>query len=321
RAFENLLDGSEELKQTLEEVRFIWNATDELKMHKQIDAAKNWKELSRRIKVDKYKKKLWFFVRNAAALLFIPIIIISIVLFKEIQERDNVPVEQIELTSANGLVTKVILLDGSEVWLNSGSKLSYPQRFIGDTRDVFLSGEAYFKVNSNQTNRFVVSVEDGLYVSAYGTEFNVSAYKEEQTIEATLVSGNIEVGLFAGEIAGATKVLHGQQVVFNKENRQVTIADINIAVETSWKDGKMIFRRAGMKDVMRSLSRRFNVDIHLDGEELHDYEYSATFTTETLDEILYLLEKTAPIKTKIIYPEQIDDYAFTKRKVIISMRR
>lgn len=319
--FEKMLKSSTELQQELEEIRLVWEMTAELKMHKQINTEKNWRELSRKVTAEKFRKKLWIFTRNAAAMLLLPLVITTLLLFKGIKERDHAPVEQVELTSANGLVSKVLLPDGSEVWLNSGSKLSYPQRFKGGVREVSLSGEAYFKVKADDKNRFVVLIDDVLSVSAYGTEFNVCAYQDEQTIDATLVAGDIEVGVITDGKSDVTKILREQQAMFDKESGELTVAKINVAVETSWKDGKMLFRRANMKEITRRLSRRFNVDIHLHGEELHDYEYSATFTTETLDEILYLLEKSAPIKTKIIYPEQAEDYSFTKRSVIISMKK
>ena len=92
---------------------------------------------------------------------------------------------------------------------------------------------------------------------------------------------------------------------------------VNLAVETSWKDGKMIFRRANMNEIVQRLTRHFNVDIKLEGEELYDYNYSATFTTETLSEVLLLLEKTAPIKCTVIEPKQTDDFTYSRRTVII----
>ena len=317
--FEQSLESSKDLRQKVEKVRFVWKAAAELKKHQQVDTVKNWRKLSHRVAIDKIKCKTWHSLRNVAAILILPFIITTLLLFKGIRERDNAPVEQVELNSANGLISKVTLPDGSEVWLNSGSKLSYPQRFTGNIRNVHLSGEAYFKVNADPANRFIVSTNDGLSVKAYGTEFNVCAYEEDQIIETTLVSGHINVGTPSDK--ASTNPSTGQQAIFNKQNGKIVIDDINVAVATSWKDGKMIFRRAGMQEVARRLSRNFNVDIRLDGDELHKYEYSATFTTETLAEILYLLGKTAPIDTKMIYPEQSDDYTFTKHTVIISMKQ
>ncbi|MDR1116484.1 MAG: DUF4974 domain-containing protein [Tannerella sp.] len=323
KSFETLLDHSADLRREAKEIRFVWESSEELRMRKRINTAKNWSELSRRITVDRYWNRLRTFSRNAAAILAIPLIITTIALFGMLKERDNMPVEQIELTSANGLVIKTVLPDGSEVWLNSGSKLSYPQRFAGNgSRNVSLSGEAYFKVKADEANPFEVTTNDGLKVCAYGTEFNVYAYDEERTIETTLVTGSVEVASPPAKGKPDTVALSkGQQAIFNRDSGSLAKVDVNLAVKTSWKDGKTIFRRADMTEVIRRLSRQFNVDIRLEGKELYDYEYSASFTTETLDEILSLLEKSAPIKCKVIYPEQSDDYTFTKKTVIISMKR
>jgi ferric-dicitrate binding protein FerR (iron transport regulator) len=320
RSFEASLDKSIELQQELKEIRLVWESSLELKLHRQIDSAKNWKELSKKITVDKYQKKIRRFVRNMAALLMIPLVMATVILYRATQ-RDHIPAGQIELTSANGLVTKVTLSDGTEVWLNSGSKLSYPQYFTGDIRHVLLLGEAYFKVKADRTKRFEVLTVGGLTVSAYGTEFNVCAYEEDPVVEATLISGNIEAGTSVKNgTPDLINISAGQQVRYDKNNDKLEVADVNLAVKTSWKDGKMIFRRADMTEIMRRLARHYNVDIRLEGKELYDYEYSATFTTETLEEILYLLEKSAPIKCRIIYPEQSEDYTYTRKTVIISMK-
>jgi ferric-dicitrate binding protein FerR (iron transport regulator) len=335
RIFEELVNNSANMRQEVKEMRFIWETSAELMKRKRIDTARNWNELSRRITIDRFKNRLWTFSRNAAAVLTVPLTIMTIVLFGTIKERDNRPVEQIELTSANGLVTKAMLPDGSEVWLNSGSRLSYPQRFIDNTcRNIYLSGEAYFKIKADKTNSFEVVTNGGLKVCAYGTEFNVCAYDGDSFIETTLVSGNVKVTTSVPDSASdlssspslngtsSTTVLSkGQQAIFNKNSGSLTTTDVNLAVKTSWKEGKIIFRRANMTEVIRRLSRHFNVDIRLEEKELYDYEYSASFTTETLDEILSLLEKTAPIKCKIIYPEQSEDHTFTKKTVIISMKQ
>lgn len=316
--FEQMLNNSAALRKEVSEIRFVWKKASELALHKQINVSRNWKEISRRITLYKYKNNLWRFIRNTAAILLLPVMITTFIMYNILKDRENIPLGQLELTSAYGLVSKVTLPDGSDVWLNSGSTISYPQSFSTETRKVFLSGEAYFKVKANPSNRFEVLTENGIVVSAYGTEFNVSAYDEDSTIEATLASGNIEVSL--PESSGSEILLKGQQAIFDKESNRLEIKDGNLAVKTSWKDGKMIFRRTKMAEIVKRLSRHFNVDIYLEGSELYDYEYSATFTTETLNEILYFLEKSAPIKCKIIEPSQSDDYTYSKRTVLIHLR-
>ncbi len=290
-----------------------------MKLHGKIDTDANWNQISRRIKKDKYKTKLLRYSRSAAAILILPVLFLTTFLYIELDNKNNQPKQQLHVTSAYGTVTKTVLSDGTEVWLNSGSMLSYPQTFTKGERNVMLTGEAYFKVSSDKSNRFNVIISDELIVSAYGTEFNINSYKEDNTIDVTLIEGNIQVS--KTDKTGSKDIIPGQHITYNKNSKLMAMADVNLSVKTGWKDGKMIFRRANMTEVVQRLSRHFNVDIRLEGKELYDYEYSATFTTETLNEILLLLEKTAPIKYSIIEPEQSGDYSFTKRIVKISLKK
>lgn len=319
QAFEEKMSANPNFRKEVDDMRFVWKMSAELKLHKQVRVDSNWQQLSRRIAFDDYRKNAWHFMRSAAAVLLIPVLIATFTLLHKLNEWENQPIEQQKTATAYGLVSKIVLSDGSEVWLNSGSQLSYPQRFSGDKRTVHLEGEAYFKVTSDKAHRFDVVTSDGLTVSAYGTEFNVNAYDDEKRIEATLAKGNIEVTQVKQSVTATPQV--GQQVVFDKSSNQMKITDANLSVKTAWKDGKMVFRRASMDEIVRRLSRHFNVEIKLEGKELHAYEYSATFTTETLSEILQLLEKTAPITCQIINPEQDADLAFSKRTVIIRMNK
>lgn len=318
KIFEHQLEASEDLRKELEQIAFIWKASSELKLHAHIDTQGNWDRISKKIKTDKYKIKLWHFSRTAAAILLFPILLLLGFLFFELHTINNQPIQQLHVISAYGTVTKTTLSDGTEVWLNSGSTLTYPQSFSKNKRTVHLTGEAYFKVSSDKSNRFDV-LSDEIIVSAYGTEFNVNSYKEDNAIEITLVEGNIEVT--KADKTDSKDVMPEHHVIYNKRNKSMTMAATNLSVKTGWKDGKMIFRRANMAEVTQRLSRHFNVDIYLEGKELYDYEYSATFTTETLNEILQLLEKTAPIKYSIIEPEQSGDYSFTKRIIKISLKK
>lgn len=292
----------------------ILELSDRLMAQKKINVDRNWDELNKRIRNDQLKIRLWEFLRTSAAILLLPLLILSGFLYLRLEEWKSMPTEQVELMAAYGVVSKVVLSDGSEVWLNSGSKLIYPNRFVGK-RQVYLSGEAYFKVKSDAANRFDVQTLDGITVSAYGTEFNVQAYEEEEDITATLAKGHISVEQEQLKISRDLKP--GEQAIFAKKEKNISLHVANVLMETAWKDGKIVFRRTPMEDVAKQLSRHFNVDIQLQGKDVFDYSYSATFTTETLAEILSLLEKSAPIRCEIIEPEQQGDYAFSKKKVLI----
>ncbi len=314
-AFEQALRQSPELQKETDEIRYVWELSAELKQHGHVNAPRNWEKLSRRITLNRSAAKLVSFLRTTAAILLIPVLAVTYLLFTTLQEWNNRPAEQVETRTAYGLVSRLTLPDGSEVWLNSGSSLSYPRRFDASGRQVRLSGEAYFKVKSDPSNRFDVTTAHGLRISAYGTEFNINAYETDAKVEATLVTGHIRVAETEQALSAALQP--GEQAVYYKNDRRMEIEKVNLAVKTSWKDGKMIFRRADMHEIARRLARHFNVDIRLEGKELYDYAYSATFTTETLDAILRLLEETAPIRCTIIEPEQTADLSYPRRTVII----
>lgn len=316
---ENLIQSSASLRKEVEDYRFLLQITTELKQRENVDTDRNWKQLSRRIAFTRAKIKFIHFIRTSAAILFIPLLIGSCFLWYQMNVWQNIPIEQIELSTAYGLVSKITLPDGSEVWLNSGTHISYPKEFRGERRTVTLSGEAYFKVAADKENRFDVLTPNGIIVSAYGTEFNVSAYEDEPKIEAVLVSGHIEVSDENKDNKSSFPNAR-QAVVYTKDTDEMHIENTNILVKTSWKDGKMVFRRTNFQEIARQLSRKFNVDVRLEGKDLYEYDYTATFTTETLEEIISLLEKSAPIKCKVIEPEVEEDLSFSQRIVIIRKR-
>lgn len=300
----------------LEEFKAVLDFTDRLQKQKAINVDKNWKNLQNRIHPRNHSKLWLSWIQHAAAILLLPLISVSVYFYLETVHLKSIPANLTELTAAYGTQSKVVLSDGSEVWLNSGSKLIYPDRFLGDNRQVTLSGEAFFKVKSDKEHRFDVKTSNGIVISAYGTEFNVEAYQHEQEISATLVKGCIGVEQTASGTRNEVKP--GEKLSFSKRTNQTDIQKVNLLVETGWKDGKLIFRRTPLTTVVKQLSRRFNADFQLEGKELYNYTYSATFTTESLVEILSLLQQTAPIQYEVIYPKQhSQDHSFSKKKIII----
>ncbi len=280
-----------------------------------IDSAADWERVRRRIAIDRNRRLLFNFLRNTAAVLF-PLLLIYQFVFVPISSKSNEVIETITITSAPGMVTKTILPDGSEVWLNAMSSLTYPLRFTKKERTVQLSGEAYFKVVSDERHRFNVKTPQEMVVSAYGTEFNVNAYESETNCEVTLASGQVEVSSNAG--SKATEVLMSdEKAILHVSSGNIHVVSADTYVETAWKDGKMVFRREKLDKIVARLSRKFGVDIVLDGDRLKEYEYTATFTDETLEDILDLLKRSAPITYTIHKQRQLDNDTFTRREIII----
>ncbi len=284
---------------------------------KAINSATAWKRLHKRIAFDRNKRLFIRLLRNTAAVLFVLFSLYHYLLLPTLSEK--MTEEIISVTSAPGMVTKIILPDGSKVWLNAQSTLAYPREFTRRERSVRLSGEAYFKVVSDKKHRFNVEMPQNMSVSAYGTEFNVEAYENEKSYEVTLAKGHLEVSSGIG--TKSAKVLNAdEKATLNPFTGNIDIATADTYVETAWKEGKMVFRREKLDKIVEKLARKFGVEIRLEGERLREYEYTATFTNETLENILDLLQRSAPITYNISNQKQLDDETFTHKEVIIKSR-
>lgn len=308
----NIIEDSKE-----SELKSVLDFTERFNRQRKVDVDRNWEQLYNRIHRDKKKHLFAYWFRNIAAVLLLPLIVVASYCYLKTEQLTNISDVMLETVTAYGVRTKLTLSDGSEVWLNSGSTLVYPKYFTDNERVVKLKGEAYFKVNADKKHRFDVQTVEGITVSAFGTEFNVNSYEDSPFTKATLAKGEIHVGNGHEMI----ELSPSEQLVYNKDNCKLEVCKVNLMVETAWKDGKLIFRRTPMNIIAEQLSRHFNVDVILKGTELYGYTYSATFTNETLAEILNLLEATAPISCTIIEPKRKHGFSFTRKKVIISMRQ
>ena len=151
-------------------------------------------------------------------------------------------------------------------------------------------------------------------MSAYGTEFNVSAFEGDANAVVTLVKGKIETAHAHSE---SRTLLEGQKAIVDTNRGNIEIMDADTYVETAWIDGKMVFRREKLENIAVKLSRKFGVSIQLEGDAIKEWEYTATFQHETLDDILLLLQRSAPITYTITRQEQLDNKTFSKTVVTI----
>jgi ferric-dicitrate binding protein FerR (iron transport regulator) len=197
------------------------------------------------------------------------------------------------LTIPRGGQYHIILSDGTEVWLNSESQIKYPVAFPkGKTRQVELVyGEAYFDVspstNHNGT-KFKVLTESQ-EIEVLGTEFNIKAYKDESYIYTTLAEGIVTV-----DNASRTQILKpSEQAILNKDNKNLTISKVDVNSETAWKKGLFSFKDKSLMDIMKVLSRWYDVDIYFEDESLKDVHFKGVLSKDkNIEEILILIKNT-----------------------------
>ena len=164
-----------------------------------------------------------------------------------------------------GETFKLILCDGTEVWLNANSKLVYPTAFIEKERTVFLEGEAYFKVTKD-TKPFIVKT-DYLQTKVLGTEFNVKSYTAEDS-HVTLISGKVQVR--SHENARFVDLEPGKDAIL-LSNGQFEVKEVNSEAYTYWKDGYFYFDELTLADIMKSIGRWYNVNVIFRNKEAMTY--------------------------------------------------
>jgi transmembrane sensor len=234
-----------------------------------------------------------------------------------------------EIFSLKGSRSFVRLPDGSSVWLNSNTKLTYDTDFNnGNERIINLEGEAYFEVMASISKPFIVRTSH-LIIEALGTAFNIKAYPEDATVETTLISGELIVRSSIEEDKPFTLRLEPKHnityfkletkynITTGQDENQVSektpggtgkeIPDMGFSIKknirpeiyTSWKEDNWVIEGEPLINLAVMLERRFNTKIEIESGELADYKFSGTIRNETLEQVLKIIRMTAPVKYEI----------------------
>jgi transmembrane sensor len=191
-----------------------------------------------------------------------------------------------------GKTFDVVLSDGTYVYLNAGSVLTYPSHFNGALkREVFLRGEGYFKVAKNKNIPFIVKTET-LDTRVYGTEFNVSAYNSDSVTEVVLVEGSVGVKGVTKTPTSSNKYLVIKPSQKASKKRALNILEIekvDVKPYISWKVGVLAFNNENIANIFQKLERKFNVKIKNNYSDLYKHSYTGVFRSENVNEVLFTL--------------------------------
>lgn len=187
------------------------------------------------------------------------------------------------------------LSDGTMIYLNSESTLSFPVKFQGKERKVYLTGEAYFKVAKNTEHPFVVTAGE-LEVLVTGTTFGVRAYKDEKDIQTTLESGQVTVRVEGKSV----KLVPNKQVLFNKSTMGLEVRDVDVDLYLAWADGRLVYDNCPLEKILNDLGRWYNIDVFYSRDELRSYQFSLNMKKhEEFTQVLELIGKTGEVQFEI----------------------
>lgn len=163
-----------------------------------------------------------------------------------------------------GNSSNITLADGTNVWLNAGSRLIYPSRFVDNIREVFLSGEAFFDVQKNEKQPFVVKTADML-LEVLGTQFNVTAYPEDFAVQTVLAEGSVKIkSASAGRREKGVLLKEGELAYFNKKTQETHTQPVDVTEYTLWTQGLFNFSNTDFNRITKKLERYYNIQFQFD---------------------------------------------------------
>lgn len=212
-----------------------------------------------------------------------------------IVESNTIKMRETEYYTINipyGAEYNLVLSDGSKIYLNAGSTLRYPDQFIGDKREVFLTGEAYFEVKSDSLHPFIVHASD-VVIRVRGTSFNVNAYADGTWVKTTLVEGQVEAHCGNKNIIMAP----GTQVAYNKTTQESDYFPVNVQQFISWKEGYYEFEEMSLEELMQIFTRWYNIKLEFAKPELKELKFSGRLKRyDDFHSLFKMLEYTRDIK-------------------------
>lgn len=202
----------------------------------------------------------------------------------------EIPVVMQTAVAARGRVLQLSLGDGTEIWLNSGSKLTYPKAFSGKTRGVTLEGEAYFQVAHDASRPF--SIRTGkLITKVLGTSFNIKAYPEDRNIRVAVLTGKVRVSMPTAKGMDSVALTPHELVTFNKAKQTIRVGDVaNTAHLISWREGRLHYDGVPLRVVIADLQRKYDVEIHATAA-LGSRGITADFRDESIKKVMIVLSE------------------------------
>lgn len=209
-----------------------------------------------------------------------------------------------ELYTERGVKGFLTLPDSTKVWLNSDSRITYPQNFSNKTRDVRISGEAYFEVSKDSLHPMIVSTDRNFSIEVLGTSFNIKSYNNDDKVETTLYTGVIKAHYKNNANSKIeTLTLKPNQSFTYVDSASTSVSNNNDNLfkhdkperQKAWKDGTLIFDNTSMKEVIKMMERWHGTKFIIRNDKVFNYKLTAEFTSESVIQTLEIMKLIMPI--------------------------
>ncbi len=304
REFEEWLATSDDNRNAYHDYKRIWEGTKKLASAWHFKPEAAWRKIDRHLagitKTDRQIRRLSYTVIGMAAS------ILLLLGFAFYDSRFSLSPGKIEIVTANGNRSEMVLPDGTQVKLNGGSSLQYRFDKLSKTREVKFNGEAYFDVAKSHSP-FVILSDDGMKLKVLGTRFNYSDYSDENEIKTTLLDGKIELSAGSGE---SLMMVPGQVASFNKKSKQIELLKEIPSHSYGWLEDKLYMDNMSLDEVCAKLERRYDVEMNCQplgfGKSIH---YTGVLQEETIVAVLDALCELSAIQ-----------YSMKGKKILITKK-
>jgi transmembrane sensor len=283
---EDWVAASADNKSVFDNLKNIWDQTEQVRPNTEVQQTEAaWQKVKARIQkpqeIKPTKRSLSYILTRAAAA---AIIIIGMVTFYIVNTNTQKgTLQMVEISTKKGEKRQLALADGTTVWLNAETTIRYPEKFDGNTREVFVDGEAYFKVQHNAQKPFRVHTGD-LTTQVLGTSFNVLAYPESETITVALDEGKVALDFENQHM----ELQPGYKARFTKKEHTLAKTEI-ISKHNLWRNNILDFNNITLADAAQTIERWFGKKVIINGTQIQNCRLTTSFSNPKLDEVLEII--------------------------------
>lgn len=295
---------SDSNEQIWKETISVWQKAGMLFEHQKHNSSQKWNDLLQTL-ASRKRRRIFAQISIAASLLIL-FTLGSILVIPKFLNKGLMAQEFVEDVPCDSVIQNLSLPDGTLVSLNSEAHFSYPKTFNGNTREVKLSGEAFFNVTPNREKPFIIKIGSS-QIKVLGTSFNVKAHPDKDTIEVIVATGRVELSCNSVKPIVLSKGEKGTLDLVKKNIVKEVNKDRNYS---SWNSKLLVFRNSKMSEVVKKLSDTYHVHILFDSKQLKDIEWTVTFDNQSLAAVFNIMERTFDIN--VTYENNI--YWLKKRK-------
>lgn len=270
----------------------IYCLSNDNQFQSEIDVEKAWTKLSRQLPRVNNQKIIYLnlFRRIAVSVLFLMAAGFGTLWTFDHFLKQSAPL-LVQFESPKGEKSKIILADGSQVWLNSQTILKYDAM---NPRKVTINGEAFFDIRKDPTDPFEVNTLSGMKVVVTGTKFNLKCYVDEAVVETTLEEGQVTISNASFEKLAILKP--GQQARYDQKSQEVKVKNVSAEIYSLWKNNELRFSNISFEELVPRIERWYGITIKLDPEIGKKDKFTMTIKTESLRELLNMLQLTSKFK-------------------------